>query len=252
MHPKSWEERNRMKIFLTYDFLQVAAILLSYYLITGIGFYIISKKKDTAARKRLWLKFFVYLVLVSVLVVCMKYVVDIAFALICIITLIGAYEVVFSWKEIALARVKVISALVYSFVLMGVGLSYELRELLLPVLFLIVVFDGFSQTVGELVKGKALAPSMSPNKTRSGFIGGALVMGFTTWWILEGEFLFLIGIAMAVVGLYGDLLASWLKRFSGKKDFSEIIPGHGGVLDRFDSFLAVWTVLSFVAYFFHF
>ena len=227
-----------MKIFLTYDFLQVAAILLSYYLITGIGFYIISKKKDTAARKRLWLKFFVYLVLVSVLVVCMKYVVDIAFALICIITLIGAYEVV--------------SALVYSFVLMGVGLSYELRELLLPVFFLIVVFDGFSQTVGELVKGKALAPSMSPNKTRSGFIGGALVMGFTTWWILEGEFLFLIGIAMAVVGLYGDLLASWLKRFSGKKDFSEIIPGHGGVLDRFDSFLAVWTVLSFVAYFFHF
>jgi phosphatidate cytidylyltransferase len=114
------------------------------------------------------------------------------------------------------------------------------------------VFDGFSQTIGELVKGKTLAPRMSPNKTRSGFIGGALVMGFTTCWILEGKHLFLIGIAMSIVGLCGDLLASWLKRFSGKKDFSEIIPGHGGVLDRFDSFLAVWSVLSFAAYFFHF
>jgi phosphatidate cytidylyltransferase len=148
--------------------------------------------------------------------------------------------------------VKVVSAVVYAVVLFGVSLSYEIRDSLLPVFFLIVVFDGFSQTVGELVKGKTLAPRMSPNKTRSGFIGGALVMGFTTWWILEGEYLFLIGMAMAVVGLYGDLLASWLKRFSGKKDFSEIIPGHGGVLDRFDSFLVVWSVLSFVAYFFHF
>jgi phosphatidate cytidylyltransferase len=241
-----------MKIFLTYHFFQVVSILLSYYLITGIGFYFISKKKDEVARKRLWLKFFVYLALVSVLVACMKYAVDIAFALICVIALIGAYEVITSWKEIVSARVKVVSAVVYAVVLFGVSLSYEIRDSLLPVFFLIVVFDGFSQTVGELVKGKTLAPRMSPNKTRSGFIGGALVMGFTTWWILEGEYLFLIGMAMAVVGLYGDLLASWLKRFSGKKDFSEIIPGHGGVLDRFDSFLAVWSVLSFVAYFFHF
>jgi phosphatidate cytidylyltransferase len=241
-----------MKVFLTYHFFQVAVILLSYYLITGIGFYFISKKKDSVARKRLWLKYSVYLALVSVLVVCMKYAVNVAFALICIIALIGAYEVITSWKEIVSSRVKVVSAVVYSLVLFGVSLSYEIRDSLLPVFFLIVVFDGFSQTVGELVKGIALAPRMSPNKTRSGFIGGALVMGFTTWWILDGENLFLIGIAMSIVGLYGDLLASWLKRFSGKKDFSEIIPGHGGVLDRFDSFLAVWSVLSFAAYFFHF
>ena len=241
-----------MKVFLTYHFFQVVVILLSYYLITGIGFYFISKKKDEVARKRLWLKFFVYLALVSVVVVCMEYASDVAFALICLIASIGAYEVVTSWKEIASARVKVVSAVVYSLVLLGVSLSYEIRDALLSVFFLVVVFDGFSQTVGELVKGKALAPRMSPNKTRSGFIGGALVMGSTTWFILEGEHLFLIGIAMSIVGLYGDLLASWLKRFSGKKDFSEIIPGHGGVLDRFDSFLAVWSVLSVVAYFFHF
>ncbi len=221
-------------------------------MITGIGFYFISKKKDEVARKRLWLKYFVYLALVSVLVVCMKYASDVAFALICLVALIGAYEVVTSWREIVSARVKIVSAFVYSFVLFGVSLSFEIRDALLPVFFLIVVFDGFSQTVGELAKGKALAPRMSPNKTRSGFIGGALAMGLTTWWVLEGEHLFLIGVALSIVGLYGDLLASWLKRFSGKKDFSEIIPGHGGVLDRFDSFLAVWAVLSFVAHFFHF
>lgn len=241
-----------MKVFLTYHFLPVVSILLAYFFVAGVGFYFIGKKKDEQARKRLWLKFFVYFALVSVLVACMKYAVNVAFGLICMVTLIGAYEVISSWKDISSNRVKVVSAFVYALVLMGVSISYEIRESLLPVFFLIVVFDGFSQTVGELVKGKALAPRMSPNKTRSGFIGGALVMGFTTWWVLEGEYLFLIGIIMAVVGLYGDLLASWLKRFSGKKDFSEIIPGHGGVLDRFDSFLAVWSVLSFVAYFFHF
>ncbi len=241
-----------MKIFLTYHFFHVAIILLSYYLVTGIGFYFISKKKDEIARKRLWLKYFVYLVLVSVLVICMEYAVNIAFGLICLVALIGAYEVVSSWKAISSTLVKVVSFFVYVIILLGVAISYEIRESLLPVFFLIVVFDGFSQTVGELVKGKALAPRMSPNKTRSGFIGGALVMGITTWWVLDGEYLFLIGMIMAVVGLYGDLLASWLKRFSGKKDFSEIIPGHGGVLDRFDSFLAVWAVLSFVSYFFQF
>ncbi|MEN9943184.1 MAG: hypothetical protein RLZZ91_1185, partial [Bacteroidota bacterium] len=122
-----------MKIFLTYHFFQVVSILLSYYLITGIGFYFISKKKDEVARKRLWLKYFVYLALVSVLVACMKYAVDIAFALICIIALIGAYEVITSWKEIVSARVKVVSAVVYAGVLFGVSLSYEIRDSLLPV-----------------------------------------------------------------------------------------------------------------------
>lgn len=241
-----------MKIFLTYHFFQVVVILLSYYLITGIGFYFISKKKDDVSRKRLWLKYFVYLALVSVLVICMEYFAVVAFALVSAIALIGAYEVVSSWKEISSLQVKIVSAIVYSIVLFGVGISFNFKESLLAVFFLVVVFDGFSQTVGELAKGKPLAPRMSPNKTRSGFIGGALVMGFTTWWILKGEYLFFIGIAMAILGLYGDLLASWLKRFSGKKDFSEIIPGHGGVLDRFDSFLAVWSVLSFVTYLFQF
>lgn len=241
-----------MNVFLTYHFSEVVSILLVYFFIAGIGFYFISKKKDEIARKRLWLKYFVYLALVSVLVFCMRYAVNVAFALVCIIAIIGAYEVIDSWKEIESVRVRAVSALVYSLVLLGVSLSYGIKDALLPVFFLVVVFDGFSQTVGELVKGKPLAPRMSPNKTRSGFIGGSLVLGITIWWILSGEYLFAIGIAMAVVGLYGDLLASWLKRFSGKKDFSEIIPGHGGVLDRFDSFLAVWSVLSFVAYFFHF
>lgn len=240
-----------MKVFLTYNFFQLVSILLTYFFISGIGFYFIAKKKDEVARKRLWLKYFVYLALVIVFIACMRFFVSMAFVLVCLITLVGAYEVVSSWKEIQSRNVKIFSALIYAVVVAGVSLSFQIKESLLVVFFLIVVFDGFSQTVGELVKGKPLAPSMSPNKTRSGFIGGALVMGVTICWILQGDYLFLIGILLAVVGLYGDLLASWLKRFSGKKDFSEIIPGHGGVLDRFDSFLAVWTVLSLISYFFN-
>lgn len=92
---------------------------------------------------------------------------------------------------------------------------------------------------------RKLAPELSPNKTWAGLAGGTvltiavailgikIIPGHTIPWYI------LLGLLAALLGAVGDLWASAVKRYFGIKDFSQIIPGHGGVLDRFDSYLLV-------------
>lgn len=99
---------------------------------------------------------------------------------------------------------------------------------------------------GRAVGGPKLAPTVSPGKTRSGAIsgvvGGLLVVPFFALWVFPRvgvtvPWTVLAGIAVAigVLGQVGDLAESLFKREAGVKDSSSLIPGHGGVLDRFDS-----------------
>lgn len=115
--------------------------------------------------------------------------------------------------------------------------------------------DGGAYFAGTFLGKHKLCPEISPKKTWEGFFGGlitaviAAVMlgyGYELWdWSFTGEHNFavnmpiLVGAAIIVtfLGLLGDLIASLLKRQCGVKDFSEILPGHGGVMDRFDSVL---------------
>jgi phosphatidate cytidylyltransferase len=119
---------------------------------------------------------------------------------------------------------------------------------------LVAVFDGFSQVVGQLVGRRKLAPGISPGKTIEGAIGGlvaALTVGIVfrdlVWPDPPGAFL-LAG-AVCAAGLGGDLAASMIKRRAGIKDFGTTLPGQGGVLDRFDSFLAASAVIGPILFF---
>lgn len=90
-----------------------------------------------------------------------------------------------------------------------------------------------------------LSPSISPNKTIEGAVGGIFASIFATLafnafvGILSLHQVLLIGILGSITGQLGDLVESALKRWTGVKDSGQLIPGHGGVLDRFDSLILV-------------
>ncbi|ADP71235.1 phosphatidate cytidylyltransferase [Rhodomicrobium vannielii ATCC 17100] len=94
--------------------------------------------------------------------------------------------------------------------------------------------------VGKLLGGPKLAPSISPNKTWSGFIGGAATAGlagvlFALWFEHTSvEIMAGLSVLLAIVSMGGDLGESFIKRAFGVKNSSGLIPGHGGVLDRLD------------------
>lgn len=114
------------------------------------------------------------------------------------------------------------------------------------------VTDTFAYFTGKLLGKTKLIPHVSPNKTVEGSLGGiiaCLVMSFLYAYFIKPEFQF-YAIFMALIGSVlsqtGDLIASKIKRIFDIKDFGKIMPGHGGVLDRFDSLI---ITLPLVYYF---
>jgi phosphatidate cytidylyltransferase len=103
--------------------------------------------------------------------------------------------------------------------------------------------DVAAYAIGSRFGRRRIAPSISPNKTWEGFLGG--VVGATLFAMavlpLDGTSGLLraavVGMAVGIVGFLGDLVASMIKRDLGVKDLGRILPGHGGVLDRVDGLL---------------
>lgn len=106
-------------------------------------------------------------------------------------------------------------------------------------ILVVVASDVMGYFVGRLVGGPKFWPALSPKKTWSGTVAGwlgaaAVGLGF----VLAGHaqpLLVLVSPLVALAGQMGDIGESWLKRRAGVKDSSDLIPGHGGLLDRFDA-----------------
>jgi phosphatidate cytidylyltransferase len=117
------------------------------------------------------------------------------------------------------------------------------REAVLLLLAVIVVSDSAQFYTGRAFGRRPLSPTISPKKTTEGAIGGmvfgTLAMAIGGLWVFESPIwmLALLGAAISLLGIVGDLFESLLKRSAGVKDSSQLIPGHGGVLDRIDSWL---------------
>ena len=120
--------------------------------------------------------------------------------------------------------------------------GYEGRNLLL-IAFLVVVVqssDVLQYVWGKLAGRTKLAPEVSPSKTVEGLVGGvatATMLGTALWWITPFSpwQAALMALAINVMGFFGGLVLSAIKRDRGVKDWGHLIEGHGGMLDRLDS-----------------
>jgi phosphatidate cytidylyltransferase len=118
------------------------------------------------------------------------------------------------------------------------------REAALLLILTVAISDTFQYYTGRLFGRRLLAPVVSPKKTVEGAIGGfagaALALAIIgAWWLPQMGLAarVVLGLAIAAVGIVGDLFESLLKRSVSLKDASSVIPGHGGVLDRIDALL---------------
>lgn len=112
--------------------------------------------------------------------------------------------------------------------------------------------DTFAYVAGRLVGGPKLWPRISPNKTWSGLAGGVLASSiaaaiFAQYNGLPLTFLAVSGLVLGLVAQIGDLAESALKRHFGVKDASNLIPGHGGFLDRMDGVVTVAVTAALFA-----
>lgn len=117
-------------------------------------------------------------------------------------------------------------------------------------LFVLTALNDIGQFVfGKLLGKRKIVPHISPNKTWGGLLGGIAVSIMVSLqlglWLRLGSprLLIIIAIILALAGFLGDILFSAAKRFMGIKDFSNLIPGHGGILDRVDSLILTTPVL---------
>lgn len=119
------------------------------------------------------------------------------------------------------------------------------------------VSDTFAYFTGKFIGKHKLIPSVSPKKTVEGAIGGIVftLIAFVVFGIIVRHYFSvqvpiyqfcILGIVLPIVSQIGDLIASCVKRQYGIKDFGKVFPGHGGVLDRFDSVMLVAPTLCII------
>jgi phosphatidate cytidylyltransferase len=140
------------------------------------------------------------------------------------------------------------------------GFDPTLSRHLLSFFFLVLMgADTGAYYIGRAFGKRKLAPSISPGKTWEGAIGGllaALAMAALAhfWFFRELPLKYILPLAavMTIVGIFGDLAESALKRGAGAKDAANILPGHGGMLDRLDSLLFNAPLIYYFArFYFH-
>lgn len=149
---------------------------------------------------------------------------------------------------------------VITLAMLYIGLGFQFfmaaRNMSLQMLFfaLLIVWitDSGAYMIGRALGKHKLAPRISPNKTWEGSIGGTVVsvivsaiylLAFPDVQAYSFPIMLVIALVASIAGQFGDLVESALKRYYNVKDSGKILPGHGGILDRFDSLLIVLPVL---------
>lgn len=147
----------------------------------------------------------------------------------------------------------------FSIGIASIGWLLKSQELIFVYLSIIAIAisDIFAYEIGKRFGSRKLAENISPNKTVEGFLAGLLIgtlfMSFNIVINLDKSYLssFLVSIVFISLGVVGDLFMSKIKRSIDVKDSGTIFPGHGGLLDRIDSYLISFPYLLIVLQFFY-
>lgn len=228
----------------------IIIILFLYYLIGALGVVLINRKKPHEKKER-WIKYFYYLVITSSVLVLMHF--ELFNFGAAFIGLIGLKEILDAYGSSKRKRITPFAITLLMYILLGFffyRFSYFISDIQIFVYTLVIAFDGFCQISGQLFGKRKLASKISPAKTIEGFAGGLIMTVFTAF-LLPNTFLqpaWLFALLIAFSSLIGDLGASWFKRECEIKDYSNLIPGHGGILDRFDSLIATGATVYVVLY----
>ena len=128
-------------------------------------------------------------------------------------------------------------------------MTHNIKELFILIILTIWIFDTFSYLGGSIIKGKKIFPKISKGKTYSGLFSG--IIAVTIIYFLVFNFLnldyqtsYYFVITITALSFIGDALVSLLKRSASLKDSGDTIPGHGGFLDRMDSFIFVFFLIG--------
>ena len=229
--------------------------ILSYFLLGAIGFYLINRKKEKAVARKSWTKFISYFIIIHVLFFSIVIKAEVFRVLVGIILLFGAYELSNLYKGSGFKQsgFVLVSAIIYA--ILGIGLwqfGKMDKNVVLYAFLILSIFDAFSQISGQLWGKTKIAPKISPNKTVGGTVGGglfAMASGFLLSGLYNNKWYLIAGLTLGIIvfAFLGDIAASLYKRKFEVKDYSNLIPGHGGFLDRFDSLIAggAWVTFFF-------
>jgi len=221
-------------------FIHIAVFLI----LGGIGMYFANRKVDAKTSQQRWFKFLTYIAIVSSTIA--SILLDYFYLTAILISAIGLGEIIrvlaaSPRRSFQLLVLGIYLAIAAGFIAFSV--SFE-RFFLLFIYFQVFTFDGFSQVTGQLLGKQKLLPHISPSKTLEGLIGGTIFCLIAAIWARDWvgfsiPISLVMGMTTALFAFTGDVLASYLKRLCQVKDYSTLLPGHGGVLDRFDSLMMV-------------
>ncbi len=157
----------------------------------------------------------------------------------------GALEAIYHFGII------IFLGLVFNLLILVINLNVKM---FLYLILITILTDTFALFIGKLIGKHKFFPSISPNKTIEGAIGGSVVgtiIASIFYINLIGNvnifIAILITLLFSMIGQAGDLIFSKIKRENGIKDFSNIMPGHGGILDRLDSI--IFVLLTYILFF---
>lgn len=189
------------------------------------------------------LKLVVFCVIVHVVLAIILVIPSGAFCFAIAIFLLGGYELSRTMPSLQMWIRSIVFALATTMAVLWLLNTWFISPTSIAFCFLVcAIFDGFSQVIGQWLGRHLLMPKISPAKTVEGLLGG-VIASVTLAVVLHSLAKLsvanaaLMGGVIAVGAFCGDTVGSWIKRKAGIKDFSSILPGQGGILDRFNSFV---------------